>query len=508
MSDQNGGEGEQKATDTKPVGGPDAPSGRTRAAPVIEGQAAEIPPEVEEAPEDASHKPTEEPAPEADAAPTTVEAAMPEDHGDAPEAGASEPEAHAGEPQRKSGVLRALGALVGVAVLGAGGYYGWTEIGSPAPADIPAKIAALLTPSGIKPDAESTNENAAPAETRPASAPNAGPSGEATKKAEGEPGAPPAQEKNAPSAPSAAETSAAPAPSAAAEAPGVEAKPKTEAAPEKASPPAAAQAEKPAPAPAQTPSAAEATQKTEAPAAKEVTQAPQSNAEFQKNAAANPAAAPAEPAKAPAAETPADKTLVAQMAAQLATTQATVQQLSQKLKAVEDQLAAPKPDTGEASAKLVVAQSLLTAIRQGDNYAPMLTALQSIGGASDRLAQLRAGLAAPSAKKLAEEFAGLAPKLMASAAPPAPKQQTEAKSPQNFGLAALAYIRIPRQNIGADPSRRRARQGCERGARRPDRKRSGARRHRRRLSGADAIARARARPFRRMGQGRANASRS
>lgn len=425
MSDQNGGQGEDKGTDNKPVGELDALSGRTRAAAAIKDPAVVIP---EATAAEAHDKPMEEPESEADA----------------PEAEVSAPEAPADEPPRKSSGLGALAALVGVAVLGAGGYYGWTEIGSPPPSDIPAKIAALLTPPAVKPDAESTNEKPAAAETQPAPAPSAASPGEATQKAE-------------------AESSAAPAPSAA---PSEEApiKPETkanaEATPQKTAPPAAAEPEKHAAAPpAEAPGAGEAMKKAERPASKEETAAPresaapQEDATLKENSASSKNAAveansattgAAESTKTPAAKAqgekaPDDKAQVAQMAAQLAMTQATVEQLSQKLKAVEDQLAAPKPDTGDSSARLVVAQSLLTAIRQGDDYAPMLNALQNFGDDSVRLAQLRAGLAAPSARKLAEEFAGLAPRLIASAAPHSPPQ-TDTRTPRNFGAAALAYI--------------------------------------------------------------------
>ncbi len=467
MSDQNGGHGEDKETDTKPVAGSDALSGRTRAAPVIEGHAVEVPSPVVET---TAKEPIDEPTPvhAAEAAPSEAEGvATPESP--ASEPGASEPEVSANEPPRKSGGgFRAFGLLAGVAILGAGGYYGWTEIGSPDPSDIPARISALLTPSAVKPSAQPETEKAAPAVSQSAAAPNAAPAGEATKKAEAGSGAASTPEKAAPQPaaekppaagaekhseaaaggaekqPSPAEAPATAAPGAApsAEAPvAAETKPNAQTAPETAAPQPSAEANKPAAgsekqaapsaAPAVSapsdvsaggsektapPAAGEAMKKTEAPAARQ-------------NAAANVSG-----------ESATDKALVAQMAAQLATTQATVQQLSQKLKAVEDQLAAPKADAGEASAKLVVAQSLLTAIRQGDNYAPMLAALQNFsGGDADRLARLRAGLAAPSASKLAQEFSDLAPKLLASAATPAP-QPAETKAPRNFGESALAYI--------------------------------------------------------------------
>ncbi len=156
-------------------------------------------------------------------------------------------------------------------------------------------------------------------------------------------------------------------------------------------------------------------------------------------------------AEAPPTEPAAEKAL-AEMTARLASTQAALEQLTKRLQAVEGQLAAPKTESraelaareagpsnaGDVSARIVAAQSMLSAIRQGDDYAPMLTALQNFGGDSDRLARLRAGLGAPTAGQLAKDFAALAPKILTAAAP-AP-ETPQAKAPQNFGGTILAFL--------------------------------------------------------------------
>jgi hypothetical protein len=148
------------------------------------------------------------------------------------------------------------------------------------------------------------------------------------------------------------------------------------------------------------------------------------------------------------------------MAARLASTQAALEQVTKRLQAVEGQLAAPKTESraelaareagpsnaGDVSARIVAAQSLLSAIRQGDDYAPMLTALQNFGGDSDRLVRLRAGLTAPDANRLAKDFAALAPKILADAAPPEPGPQ-QVGTPKNFGQSVLAFLAIRAEKL-------------------------------------------------------------
>jgi len=122
---------------------------------------------------------------------------------------------------------------------------------------------------------------------------------------------------------------------------------------------------------------------------------------------------------------------LAAMAERLASTNAAIDRLSQRLQAVETQLAAPKSETraslaeraagpkndSGAAARLVVAQSLLTALRQGDDYSAQLAAMQSLDANPERLARLRSGLSAPTVTALATEFTALAPKLIAAAKP-------------------------------------------------------------------------------------------
>jgi hypothetical protein len=154
----------------------------------------------------------------------------------------------------------------------------------------------------------------------------------------------------------------------------------------------------------------------------------------------------------------ADKT-VAEMAAKLAAAQAAVERLTQRLQTVEGQLSAPKDsaratlstrdagpnNAGDAAARLVVAQSLLTALRQGDDYSAQLAALQNFGGDSARLARLRAGLSAPTLSRLGTEFAALAPKIAASVAPAKPAEN--AAPAQGASDSVLAYLRAQARKL-------------------------------------------------------------
>jgi hypothetical protein len=169
-----------------------------------------------------------------------------------------------------------------------------------------------------------------------------------------------------------------------------------------------------------------------------------------KSVEAKPPEAPAESVGTPVAGSETEKAL-ADTTNRLAATQSVLDQVTARLQAVEGQLAAPKADAralaaereaivsraGNASARIVAAQSLLAAIRQGDDYAPMLAALENLGGDPERVALLRAGLAAPSAPELAKDFAALAARTLAAAAPPPAPQ---AKAPENFAGTVLAFI--------------------------------------------------------------------
>ena len=106
---------------------------------------------------------------------------------------------------------------------------------------------------------------------------------------------------------------------------------------------------------------------------------------------------------------------------------------------------------GDASARIVVAQSLLTALRQGDDFTPQVTALQGFDGDSPRILSLRAALNSPSAAKLAADFATLEPKLAKAAAPQSEAAKSEALKPQEdkaqdasakrtVGQTVLAFI--------------------------------------------------------------------
>ena len=170
--------------------------------------------------------------------------------------------------------------------------------------------------------------------------------------------------------------------------------------------------------------------------------------------AAPPPRAPAPETIAPAlapANAEAEKT-IAEMATKLAAAQAAVERLTERLQTVEGQLAAPKNDAratvsardagaaeaGAPAARLVVAQSLLSALRQGDDYSAQLAALQNFGVDPARLAPLRAGLSAPAVSQLAASFAALAPKLAVAAAPSNPAE--EAKPPQDARGSILGFL--------------------------------------------------------------------
>lgn len=408
MSDEKDGQAESSGMGAMPVAGAELLSGRTRTAPVIEGQAVEVPAgepaavpseRAEAVDKEAVEQETGEPS----SAATPTESI---------EAGTTD--ASGKEPQPRS-VLRAAGAVAALLALGAGGYYGWTEFGGKkAATDIFAASETAPPGPGAGTPADKQAETPAPAAASP-------PVGEASQKANEAPLAPMAEKESKAAEP-------APAPSGA---PGEKSQQAPDVVPDKM-----AETRAPVSSPVQTMKKAE-----EAPAATAPSKVEPSPA------------APA-PDKAAAAGGAEAETKLTQMAAQLAATQTTLEQVSQRLKAVEVQLAIPKTDaraqlaerdagpanTGDASARVVAAQSLLAALRQGDDYSPMLAALQNLGGDPVHLARLRAGVTTPTPAKLAENFAALAPKIMASAAPVA--QQPAETKPQGFGESAWAFLAV------------------------------------------------------------------
>jgi hypothetical protein len=172
-----------------------------------------------------------------------------------------------------------------------------------------------------------------------------------------------------------------------------------------------------------------------------------------------PIAAPVEtsPASAPAAANPQAAEALAAMTEKLAAADATIEALSQRLQTVESQLGAlksqaravpppaPADNSGQAAARLAVAQSLLSAMRLGDDYSAQIAALQKLGADSEQLARLRAGLSAPSVGDLAKEFAALAPKLVESAAPA--ERTVAAKPPQSLKEAIWAQVETAARNF-------------------------------------------------------------
>jgi hypothetical protein len=486
MNDQNGGPNESGETHIKPevhdadvkpdLVNVDAPlSGRTRTPPVIEGVAIESHPEPEivtpheghfdtppEAHSETPHEPSSEtpheahetlseapleplsetehdalseakaeaesetPVPESESEPApdlTAEAASHEapaeealetDPPEPDESPATEPQA---EKPRKSSSL-VVAAAAGVVALGAGGYYGWTEFVSPAEQNALRTEASKLV--GMKPQQTQPESTQPPAATSQDTA---------------------AQE--AKTAPEAQPPATAPA---------VVEPPKAEEAPAPVAPPAepVTKAEAP-PEPSVSAPEPKIAEPAEAPAPV---------------VAPAPAEPPAEPVRAAAADPAAEK--LAQVTAQLAATQSALAQVTQRLQSVEGKLTAPKTDNraelearasgvsraNDASARVILAQSLLTALRQGDDFSAQLTGLQGFDGDSPRIVSLRQALGAPSAAKLAADFAALAPKLAAAAAPQpqattkAPDAKTQdAAAPRNLAASILTFLQVRAEKL-------------------------------------------------------------
>ncbi len=463
MSDQNG---DKTAAGETRAGSETSPETTPKAA--AEARAtADAAPRAHDAPEDES----EPPEPDGD-----LEDSELEDDSEAPEeAGSRRPESPPEPPQekakRRGGVVKFFAYLIVLAATGGGGYYLWnTYFIAPETAD---EISASPEPSAP------ASEQKAEAE-KPVPAPEAG-AATVESKAPGEGAESVNKPPSAAPRPAAAPETAAPPPAAPqptkmteAEKPAsAEAKPPSESAPaakaegETAAPAAqapspstpkppaasAASENKPAvqPPPAAAPEkpAAEAATPEPAKAAEAVTPAP-APAPI---AAPAPAEAPnpAAPAAAPSAANPQTDEALAAMATKLAAAEVTVERLSQRLQSVEGELGALKsearapsareagPDnSGEAAARLAVAQSLLSAVRQGDDYSGQIEALQKLGAGPERLARLRAGLSAPGVEVLMKQFAALAPQLLEAAAPE--KLAEKAKPPQNLKDAILAHV--------------------------------------------------------------------
>jgi hypothetical protein len=158
----------------------------------------------------------------------------------------------------------------------------------------------------------------------------------------------------------------------------------------------------------------------ESAAANAAEAASQAKAEAQKAAAAEPAPQAGAPGGAQA-EAP-----------DLGPLEARVASLEQKLASFDQQLAAPKaalraePEQESTAAKqasgaqavAVVAGSLLRKLDSGGEFSSDLKALEGLGVPQDSLAPLRAipGTAVLSEKQLASQFAGVAPKILASEA--------------------------------------------------------------------------------------------
>jgi hypothetical protein len=366
----------QNEKDATPDSGADPLSSRARTAAVIQGEALRVPPSVTPEAPPAESPRLEKPHPE--------------------EPPPESPNAAAAQTPRKKSSLRPLVATAGACVLGVAGYYGWTELASrdAIPPDL-AQFAAMVRKRVDPPAVVAPADVASPLEAPAVDSPKSDlPKAEPPKTVE----APPEPVKASAAEPTSEKMLA-----------------------QATARLAAAQA-----------------------ALDQVT-------ERLRTVETRAVEAPHEPDKTPVAESATEKAL-AEVTSRLAASQTALEHVTARLQAVEGQLAAPKTDSraqlgerdagpanvGNASARIVAAQSLLSAIRQGDDYAPMLAALQNLGGDPDRIARLRAGLSAPNAEGLTRDFAALAARILA-AAPPAPQPQ-QAKAPQNFAETALAYV--------------------------------------------------------------------
>ena len=387
MTNQNGGQSGE--AEFKPGVAAANLSGRSRTAPVIEGQAVEIPsddgqstPGAAERREAQAEAFSEEQAglvadvPEPNPA-VTLQEEQAEAFSEAQARLAPEPEAPSVAPPaataipRKIGVFGPFAALVGVLVLGGGTFYGWKQMHRPK-IEQTAGIAVL---PGVKPLANA-DEKAAP-----------------------EAGAPAAAHEPAPIAATSA----------------VESAPKPE-------------------------------EKAVTPAREAETSSPAKETPAPKQAAAEHA----EPPSSAATPVVAPEALLAPVEARLDRMQDALDRLAQRLQKAEAQLAAPKNDAradiaardagpanaSEASARIVAAQSLLTALQQGEDGASMLAALSASGGNPARLNSLRAGLAAPTPAQLAGEFHNIAPRLLASVEP---ATRTE-EPPHGAAAGLLAFM--------------------------------------------------------------------
>jgi hypothetical protein len=433
MSDEHNGQSENGA---KPDPGVPPLASRARTAPVINGEAAEVP------------------------ASAATGSQRPEGPIDPPD----------WEPPKKS-FLRRVAEVAFIGAIGIAVYNTWADWASqpessepaPAIAQAPPSVTpapnapapAVEAPKAPEPKAIAKPKAAEPKIAKP-KAVEAPKAIEAPKTAE----APPAPATAPVVVPPKAIEAEAPKP---VEATPVEAKtaePKiaetktVEASPEPVKAPAVEPATEPAPAaprPAETQAAPDPVAAKSPAVEAKVDEAKPAEAPVEASAEAKPAEAPADSVKTPVAGSEAEKAL-AETTNRLAATQSVLDQVTARLQAVEGQLAAPKADAraltaereagitraGNASARLVAAQSLLAAIRQGDDYAPILAALENLGGDPERLTLLRAGLASPSAQELAKDFAALAAKTLAAAAAPPPAPQ--AKAPENFAGAVLAFL--------------------------------------------------------------------
>ncbi|WP_294539293.1 hypothetical protein [uncultured Rhodoblastus sp.] len=395
MSDQENGHSENGAA---PGSGADPLYARARTAPIIEGEAAEVPASA-----------TSEPP-----QPPTVAVDEPQNE---------KPDAAPGGTPRKNFVRRLLAAAAGVGVLGGAGFYAGTEWSSRQPPSNPFAVAAAprrVEPAPVNAPFVATALAAAPVEAPAVALPAV-----EAPKADLSQVDPPTADLS-----------------------------KTDEAPPEPEPTAPA--------------------KNEAVEARPADVKPvEANADEAKPVESKPVEAktveaPPEPVRTVAA--PETEKALAEVTARLAATQAALDQVTARLQALEGQLAAPKSESraplaerqvgssnagsanalpasaSDFAARIVAAQSLLAAIRLGDDYAPMLSALENLGGDPDRLARLRAGLSTPNAEGLAKDFAALQAKILAAVAPPAPQPPQE-KAPRNVGDAVLTFLQTRTEKL-------------------------------------------------------------
>jgi hypothetical protein len=134
----------------------------------------------------------------------------------------------------------------------------------------------------------------------------------------------------------------------------------------------------------------------------------------------------------------------------LAQIQTQLKLVQQRLAATEAKLAAPKGDaralaasdaaSSDASARLVLAQSVATALREDADASTLIGALEKLGADPQNIQKLRAGVSSPNLAKLSAEFTALSDRIVAAAAPSVSPNTAES-TPKSPGDKVLAFLK-------------------------------------------------------------------